>query len=377
VKNLADHCLPHFAVHLLTRLKALYGGFMFDSPQAASEALLAWFDRPRIEIIVEALVPAIVLHPSAGHIVIGASQLGGTPHASVDFKWPRPQKPDDPEEIAKRGNADAAQEMREHMAQGLPYAFMAQIDLAEAAKLGPVAVSLPSEGRLLFFYDIAIGPWETGMRPAKVIWDRTPIDRLAVLSVPDDLAAAQVKAREEAAALEAEFGTPGEASSKEQGTNYGAPARAVSLEATYRLPNPAALEFDRLGDFSRAQPAGKESEDALAAYEEALQATHDQYPQEGWRRQQLLGSPMPEQDDPRLDAVVVSEFGKQHLSREDWVKHRAAIFEKARDWTLLLQVDLADWMQAPYVEGTVFFVIRRDDLDNRHFDKVIAVYQQT
>lgn len=353
---------------------------MFDSPQAAGEALLTWFDQPRIEIIVEALVPAIVLHPSAGRIVIGGSQLGGTPHVAADFEWPRPLKPDDPEEIAKRGNEDAAQEMRDHMAKDLPYAFMAQIDLAEAAKLGTVAAPLPAEGRLLFFYDIAVGPWDTGMRAAKVIWDRTPIDRLAVLPVPDDLAAAQAKALEEARALQAEFGTPGETSSGEQGTNYGAPARAVSLEATYRLPNPATLEFDRLGDLARAargEPAGKEGEDMLAAYEEALQANHDQYPEDGWRRQQLLGSPMPEQDDPRLDAVVVSEFGKQHLSREEWGKHRAAIFEKARDWTLLLQIDLADWMQAPFVEGTVFFVIRRDDLDNRRFDKVIAVYQQT
>ncbi len=75
--------------------------------------------------------------------------------------------------------------------------------------------------------------------------------------------------------------------------------------------------------------------------------------------------------------MVVSEFGQQHLSREEWAQHRAGIMVQARDWVLLLQVGLADWMQDDLVEGTVYYVIRRPDLAERRFDRVVAVYQQT
>jgi hypothetical protein len=34
-------------------------------------------------------------------------------------------------------------------------------------------------------------------------------------------------------------------------------------------------------------------------------------------------------------------------------------------------------MQAKFVEGTVYFLIRRSDLEQRRFDRVVAVYQQT
>ena len=86
---------------------------------------------------------------------------------------------------------------------------------------------------------------------------------------------------------------------------------------------------------------------------------------------------MPKQDAPRFDAVVVSEWGKQHLSREEWQEHREDVFRKAHEWVLLLQIDIGDWMQARFVEGTVYFVIRRDHLEKEKFDEVVAVYQQT
>ncbi len=75
--------------------------------------------------------------------------------------------------------------------------------------------------------------------------------------------------------------------------------------------------------------------------------------------------------------MVVSEFGQQHLSREEWAQHRAGIMAQARDWVLLLQVGLADWMQDDLVDGTVYYVICRPDLAERRFDRVVAVYQQT
>lgn len=50
---------------------------------------------------------------------------------------------------------------------------------------------------------------------------------------------------------------------------------------------------------------------------------------------------------------------------------------RARDWMLLLQVDIGDWMQARFVGGTVYILIRRDHLEHRRFDEVVAVHQQT
>ncbi len=353
---------------------------MFDSPVDAANALLDYFDQPRVEIIAEALVPAMIFHPSPEKIAVGGTRLGGAPDVPEGFVWPRPATPEDPEDIAKRGNEDAATEMRAHMTLGLPYAFVAQVDLAKAAELGTVASDLPSDGRLLFFYDFSIGPWDTGTRVARVIWERSPVDQLHSLAMPEDLVEAGDREARERAEIAAEFGDD-EDEAADRGTNYGAPARAMTLQATWRLPNPHSLEIDALPDFA-AVAKGEASDDPdlqefYAAYEEALEAYGDQYPAEAWQRQQLLGSPLPEQDDPRYDAVVVSEWGKQHLSREEWQEHRDDIFRMARDWVLLLQIDVGDWMQARFVEGTVYFVIRRNHLEQRKFDEVVAVYQQT
>lgn len=350
---------------------------MFDSPAEATQALQAYFDTPRIEIIVKNLVLAVVLVPDTGaKTALGGTRLGGTPDAPAGFVWPRPPAPENPEEIAKRGNEDAAREMREHLALGLPYAFIAQIDLKEASRIAGAASGLPSEGRLLFFYDHAIGPWETGTRPARVIWDPSPAKDLTTIAMPHDLATAAAKDRAERDAIAAKYPDLEDEADKgkEKGTVYGAPSRAMTLQRTFRLPHPASLEMEPL----RSQRGDEEeAEEFDSSYEEALEAHHDGYSREAWRRNQLLGSPQPEQDDPRYDAVVVSEFGKQHLSREEWAAHRDDIARNVREWALLFQLDVGDWMQERFVEGTVYFVIRKDDLAGRRFERVVAVYQQT
>lgn len=352
---------------------------MFDSPADAANALLEYFTRPRAELIVEALVPAMTFHPSK-EIVIGGTRLGGTPDAPEGFVWPRPAWPEDPEEIAGRGNEDAAREMREHMAHGLPHAFIAQVDLSEAAGLGPVASSLPPDGRLLFFYDLSIGPWDTGSRAAKVIWERSPVGELRAAPMPEDLAVADERAARQWAEMSAGYDDGDEDAEADPWSNYAAPARAMTLQEVWRMPHPHALEIERLPEFAaveKGETRDPELEDFYDAYQEALEAFHDLHPEEAWRRQQILGSPLPEQSDPRYDAVVVSEWGRQHLSREEWEAHGDDIDRKALDWVLLLQVDIADWMQARSATGTVYFVIQRDDLEQHRFDEVVAVYQQT
>lgn len=343
---------------------------MFDMPADATHVLQEHFAPQQVQAITQALIPSIVLQPARQAAVTpGATRLGGTPDLPAGAEWPRPAPPADPEALARRGNEAAAAEMRAHLNARLPYAFMGQIDLAEAHALGEVAKPLPGQGRLLFFYDLAVGPWETGMRPARVLWDQAPRETLAPLAMPPDLAEAMRRQQRE---LRDVLVTHGQKPSDALATNYGAPAHFMTLKYALRLPNPEALE---------AGPLMKQLEadggDAFAdAYRDVLDQVGDSYPDPGWKRHQLLGSPMPEQSDPRYDAVVVTQFGKQHLSREEWHAHFARIQALAQQWRLLWQVDLSDW-GGDLSEGTVYFLIRSDDLAERRFDQVVAVYQQT
>ncbi|MCF1505944.1 DUF1963 domain-containing protein [Afifella sp. H1R] len=341
---------------------------MFDGLAEATAALANWFDPPRLEQVVEALVPAIIFKPAAPETRrLGDTHIGGVPDVSDEFVWPRPPIPSDPQAIAGRANAEMGRELRAHMERGLPYAFIAQVDLQEASTLGEAAEILPSEGRLLFFYDHMTGPWDTGTRAARVIWDTSPAAGLSQARMPSDLAEAAQAELEALADIRHD---------DEEGTVYGAPQREMNLAATWRLPHPASLDAERLPEL-RWDASGDESERFREDYEAASVEYHDMYTEEHWRRQQLLGSSEPEQDDPRLDAVVVSKFGVQHLPHELWRENFPRIKAEAETWTLLLQLDIADWMQARFTEGTVYFLIRRSDLEQRRFDEVVAVYQQT
>ncbi len=91
----------------------------------------------------------------------------------------------------------------------------------------------------------------------------------------------------------------------------------------------------------------------------------------------MLGPPLPEQDDPRYEAVTCTEFGAQHLSREAWQQNWPMIAKAAADWQLLLQLDLSGYLQQQLTEGTAYFLIRNTDLAARAFHKAVAVYQQT
>ena len=246
--------------------------------------------------------------------------------------------------------------MRRHFATGLPYAFIAQIDLAEAAILSPATGVLPTEGRLLFFCDIIVGCYDTGTRSCHVIWDRTPAEEISSCPVPEDLAAAEHKYREEMRGISVTYAMD-VAVVEREGTNYGTRSRALKLAAEFTFPHEMTDEGQSFWAMSGTVP----------------------YPDqdEVWHRSKLLGCSDPEQGDPRWDAVVALEYGVQHLSGERWRECRTDIALKARDWRLLLQLDLADWMQAELVEGTVYFLIQHEDLALRRFERVVTVHQQT
>jgi len=353
---------------------------MFDSAEVAKQAMQEFFEPHQVAQVVQALVPALAIEPLPGQAAKpGASRLGGTPDLPTGSAWPVPPAPPDAEAIASRGNASAGAEMRDHLARNLPYAFIGQIDLEEAHAQGAVAQALPPHGRLLFFYDLAVGPWETGERVARVIWDQSPRESLRPAALPPALREAHEAERRERDAILLKYKQP--LPQGESGTNYLAPPRAVALHAAVGVPDPAALEMaaiPALDDHYHGRDGVGDAGEAFAeAYEEMREELAQSYPAPGWKRHQLLGSPTPEQDDPRYSAVVVAEYGKEFLDRETWQRERGHIMRAARDWRLLLQLDLADWSGDALGEGTVYFVIRNADLAARRFDRVMAVYQQT
>lgn len=330
---------------------------MFSTVVEARQAFSEHLDESLLDAAVAGLVPALVFHPdTADTDRVGQTRFGGAPDLPQGASWPRPPIPANAEEIAMRGSTEAAGEMRQHFALGLPYAFMAQIDLAEAAALGPTASVLPGEGRLLFFYDILVGCYEKGTGPCRVVWDRTPHTGLEPCPMPRDLAAAEDKYREEIRAIRAQYDLDVAAVERE-GTNYGTRSRPLKLAAELTPPHSHADGGEAFWENYEALP--------YLNYDEV------------WQRSKLLGYPDPVQDDPQWDAVVVSDYGVQHLSSDQWPEFRADIALKARDWRLLLQVSLADWMQSEMTEGCVYFLIRHEDLALRRFERVVTVYQQT
>lgn len=355
---------------------------MFDTPADAQAQLAQHLTRPQVAMVVEALVPTLVFQPQPkGKANLGGTRIGGTPDLPPGLAWPRRAKPADIEAIAKRGNAEAGEEMRRHFRKELPYAFFAQVDLGEAKEKmkgqGALADALPGHGRLLFFYDLSAGPWDNGTESARVIWDESPREGLAAHVPPPDLAAAAEDHRAEIAKVNREFKLP--LPKPDSGTPYGGPARPMSLHATLRPPAIESLEMETRAAMKAALALRSDGEESFRdAYEDLFSRAFDTYhgAANAGRRNQLLGSPLPEQSDPRFEAEVVSRFGVQHLSQDQWKAHKPEIEAGARSWRLLLQIDAGDFLQENG-EGTVYFLIRASDLSERRFERVVAVYQQT
>jgi|GEM_PF-1154715 len=366
---------------------------MFRDEQDAREQLGSLLSTEQVEHVVAVLRPIMVLAPleDEAEPALGATRVGGMPDLPPDLAWPiRPVSPD-VEAIASRGGFNHGDHIRKHLEQAVPYEFFCQIDLAEAARLGELAADLPSEGRLLFFYDSMTGPWDTSTAIGRVIWDRSPAATLRRQPLPEVLVRlgeewvqetyeAAVKARsnpsnlfppaalldnldpDQREALTTAFANLADLPppDREDFTSpYWSPASARRIERQLSYIDFSAVEHDH----DPALQAAFAVPDIADVLRDISIETYD--------RTLLLGTPVPVQDDPRYDAVVVTQFGRQHLSSDEWQAERKRIFAAAADWRLLLQVLCGN------LEGTVYFLIRRDDLAARDFTRVVAVYQQT
>ena len=346
---------------------------MFDSPDDVRLQLQNAYSQAQIETIVEALVPTLTFRPiKDGKFVIGATRIGSTPDLPPGLPWPRRAMPEKVEQIAKRGNESAAAEMRAHFKLEAPLAFLAQVDLAEAHALGPAGSDLPDHGRLLVFYDLMAGPWDESREAVRVIWDQTSRESLVAQGKPEALAKAEAAYRDEMMKAYARVKLKRPAG--EFSTPYFAEGRAMQLRAEWRPPHAYSLE-------AQARPGLKalyQDDDRESALSELLERRYDPYyaPENSGHRNQLLGTPLPEQDDPRYEAAAFHLTGRQHPGTEVWAARKAEIEQEAGTWRLLLQIDLSDFHQTR-TEGTVYVLIRGSDLAERRFDRVIAVYQQT
>ncbi len=342
---------------------------MFDTLVLAEQAIRERFPVEQVEVLKQALIPTLVFEVKPDQTPVpGGTRFGGTPDLPDGVEWPRTTPPANAEEIANRLHPDAAKEVLAHYAKKLPYAFFAQIDLAEAARLGDVASDLPATGRLYFFYDMA-GGLDAGTRSAKVFWNDAPASALKPQQFPDDLAAAHKERKEyfQDPPLGPNAGTP----------FWGQP-REMSLKLTYSLPDVDSLAMER-NDALKAFVAhrdyvGNPHRDEYSKFFERFDAFFDE--SNSIKRLQLLGSPLPEQSDPLHYASGYALFNRELLP-EEWDTHKTQLDADVATWQLLYQHDVRAFEQVDFSEGTVYFLIRKEDLKARNFEKVVAVYQQT
>ena len=344
---------------------------MFDTPTDAATFLSGALEPPAIERIVGTLVPTIVFEPMLDDH-IGGTRIGGVPDMGPGAEWPRPTPPADRQALVP-GGGEMDEEMVAHLDAALPFAFMAQVDLAEASALGPVASPLPDEGRLLFFYDMMTGPFETGARSARVVWDRTPVDELRPMEVPADLLRAHDERKATDLASAKEFGYEIE---DDAGSSYL--TEPIPREPTVKLvlPSRQSLEWEASGldALFESDPDGDIEYAFETAFDEITPSSVDAVAPYQHR---MLGTPLPEQDDPRFTAAMFElTGGEQYPDGDAYERFGAAMRENAPNWVVLFQLGVSDWM-GERTEGTIYYLIRRDDLAERRFDRVIAEYQQT
>jgi hypothetical protein len=378
---------------------------MFRDEQDAREKLGSLLSTEQVERVVAVLRPIMVLAPleDDAEPALGATRVGGMPDLPPDLAWPIRPVPPDVEAIVSCGGFNHGDRIRKHLEQALPYEFFCQIDLAEAARLGELAADLPGEGRLLFFYDSMTGPWDTSTTIGRVIWDRSPAATLRRQPLPEVLVRLGEEWVQEAyeAAVKAQSDPPTlfspsalfdsldpdqrealiadlDPDQREALTTAFAnladlpPPKREDIKSPYWSPASARRIERQLSyiDFSAVEHGHDPALQAVFADPDIKDVLQWDIPSETGDRTLLLGTPVPVQDDPRYDAVVVTQFGGD-LSHDEWQAERERIFAAAAEWRLLLQVLCGN------LDGTVYFLIRRDDLAARDFTRVVAVYQQT
>jgi Domain of unknown function (DUF1963) len=332
----------------------------------------------------------------------GETRLGGAPDLSRGSAWPIRPVPADADKKAQQWKEHHGWAARQ-ITQKVPFEFIAQIDLIEAARHSVHSQGLPTSGRLLFFWDGAAGILESGAHTCLVIHDETPVAHLARLPIPDKFAEMEAWWRDanlgttfdqegtirmleaagltEAAQIIKDMPKPGQQPDPNLKKPFVYPARAMKLEPLWVLPRQNALELKQDKELT-AFADGDETREhySLLTGNDVGPFTSDRSNMrrtQNWltleaRRTRLMGPAHPVQDDPRYSVLSETE-----LPPYPWNSANIAeAARKAEAWQTLLQVSVADLAQLQ-TEGTVYFMIRKDDLAKRDFSQVVASYQQT
>lgn len=316
-------------------------------------------------MLLRQLRPAIGFEPG-GEAELGGTRFGGTPDLPPGTDWPvRPALPD-AGDVAERGGSRHDLHIRRYADMDLPYMFFGQVDLASLTGAQP-DTPLPREGRLLFFYDYTIGPWDTAPRMAAVIHDASDAAALVPAERPQAFAAMEVRDRADALSDPNPYGLARE-ELLDGLMAYVFDARSQRPVVLWQLPHPQAFEHD--------EAVTRRIEELDDEYE--TESAYDEL-QDDWneRGPLMLSVPRPEQSDPRYDAVFADDADltarwEASETVEELVPEVAA---KAADHVVLLEAPIA--FVTGDGEGTVTFVIRRDALAARDFSAVLPVYQQT
>ncbi len=360
----------------------------------------------QMDFLISRLRPQLWLthHRDGGWL--GETRLGGAPDLPKGATWPMRPVPPDAGKKAEQWK-DHHSWIARHVTKELPFEFIGQIDFAELTQDQERQFGLPAEGRLLFFWDGAVGLLESGSHTCRVIFDETPSvplgEHLERLQIPEkftEMAAwwrepdpkqiehfktmarnLEAAGQKDAAKAMREAARKSEKPDPKSTKPFVYPARAMRLVPLWVLPAQNAIELTQDKELTAFADGDKTSEHySLLTGSDTGPFTSDRSNMrrmQPWlaieaRRTRLMGPPSPEQDDPRFNAL-----DKFQVPPYPWNDAQIAeATQKASEWQLLLQVSIADLSQEQ-TEGTVYFMILTSDLAKRNFSRVVASYQQT
>ena len=248
-------------------------------------------------------------------IAVGSSKFGGRPDLPANFVW--------------------------FEWNDLPLSFIAQINLAELPDVSGRRL-LPDRGRLYFFYDSQQEAWGFD---------------------PKDLGGAKVLYVDETAPL---VRTEFPASLPQEGRYL---ACRVSYSERFTMP------FDTLDDGPALNLNEQESELFMNMVWD-LQELDSR--ESGGSIHHIFGYPNTIQGEMSLECQLVSS-GVYCGGPEDAHDPRIPALESgAKDWMLLLQVDTDDNAEMMWGDaGRIYYWIRKQDLENKDFDKAWTILQCT
>jgi len=307
--------------------------------QAKLDRLLAEepaLDPDKIKRIAQLSIRLLAGAKNPPSYFLGASRMAGVPDVPGDFQWPyfEPQE----------GDTDCCGTALP-LGRPLPLEFIAQLDLAKLPRIDP---AIPSTGWLYFFYDVKGQP--SGIYPKhkdrfRVIYVDCPRDDLHPAQVPDG--------------FDEDF-QPWE-------------HWPLVSEVDWTLPG-GYVDF---GEFDSPR---------FAAYERLA----EKLTLPGQDRSRFLGhaelvqNPMDDLGDPFGDeeiakAMLLGFLEGEFAAENPDIKRSEALEEDMYPWRLLLQVDSNHddgnftWGSA----GRLYFLIRKEDLIARRFDRIWLNLQTT